>query len=143
MSVFKFKENFAGNWVAGQTVSCKESIDGYIVDGVALIDKDELLQHGEFLITSVSLLGHLEGDTFVYDRDFQVNDIVKHFKGGLYKIINIGLNAENLDTMFVYQSLADNRIWIRSCTDFSDFVDTDAYSDAEQPYRFVKVSITY
>ena len=46
---FRFKENFANNWEAGQVVPCEEKEDGYLVDGVALIDKNELLKRVEFI----------------------------------------------------------------------------------------------
>ena len=48
MSKFVFDEDFAGNWVKGQTVPC-EQVDGdYIVDGVAKISAGELMRHGHF-----------------------------------------------------------------------------------------------
>lgn len=46
---FRFKDNFANNWEAGQVVSCEEKEDGYLVDRAALIDKNELLKYGEFI----------------------------------------------------------------------------------------------
>lgn len=146
MSQFRFNEYFAGNWEAGQIVNCEEKNDGYLVDNVALIDKDELLKHGEFLTMNVEILGHIEpngvDDKFVYDRNFQPNDIVEHFKGGFYKIITFGINTETEEKMVVYQSLKDQKVWIRPYDMFISKVDREKYPNAYQPYRFIKVKIT-
>ena len=49
MLQFRFNEDFAGNFESGQTVCIKETDNGYLVDGVVIVDKDELLKHGEFI----------------------------------------------------------------------------------------------
>ena len=92
MSQFRFNEDFANNWKSGQIVTCEEKENGYLVDQVALIDKDELLKHGEFITMNVQILGHMESngvdDLFVYDRDFKSGDTVQHFKGIFVTIQN-------------------------------------------------------
>lgn len=147
MSEFKFNEDFAGNWKSGQIVTCKEKENGYLVDGVAIIEKDELLKHGEFITVNVEVLGHVEGqvgigDLFVFDRDFQSGDTVQHFKGDFYKIVTIGTNTETEEKMVVYQSLKDRRVWIRPYNMFISKVDRKKYSYIYPPYRFIKVKIT-
>ena len=147
MAEFRFNEDFANNWKSGQTVTCEEKEDGYLVDKTALIEKDELLKHGEFITMNVEILGHIEqsekGDlTFTYDRDFQPGDTVQHFKGGFYKIVTIGTNTETEEKMVVYQSLKDQKVWIRPYDMFISKVDRKKYPDADQSYRFIKVKIT-
>lgn len=146
MSQFRFNKDFAGNWQAGQIVTCEEKNDGYLVNNVALIDKDELLKYGEFLTMNVEILGHIEpngvDDKFVYDRNFQPNDIVEHFKGGFYKIITFGINTETEEKMVVYQSLKDQKVWIRPYDMFISKVDREKYLNAYQPYSLIKVKIT-
>lgn len=146
MSQFKFNENFAGNWKSGQIVTCEEKENNYLVDNVALIEKDELLKHGEFITVNVEILGHIESngvdDLFVYDRDFQPGDTVQHFKGGFYKIVAIGTNTETEEKMVVYQSLKDQRVWIRPYDMFISKVNREKYPNAYQPYRLIKVKIT-
>lgn len=95
----------------------------------------------------IERLGRLEegekGDlTFSYDRDFQPGDIVKHFKGDLYKIIAFGTNTETEEKMVVYQGLKDQRVWIRPYDIFISKIDREKYPNAYQPYRFIKVKIT-
>lgn len=146
MSQFRFNEDFANNWKSGQIVTCEEKENDYLVDNVALIDKDELLKHGEFITMNVQILGHMQSngvdDLFMYDRDFQPGDIVQHFKGGFYKIIAIGINTETEEKMVVSQSLKDQRVWIRPYDMFISKVDREKYPNAYQPYRLIKVKIT-
>ena len=117
MADFRFNEDFANNWKSGQIATCEEKEDGYLIDKVALIKRDELLKHGEFITMNVQILGHMQSngvdDLFMYDRDFQPGDTVQHFKGGLYKIVAIGTNTETEEKMVAYQSLKDKRVWIR------------------------------
>lgn len=147
MTEFKFNEDFANNWKSGQIVTCEEKENSYLVDKVTLIEKDELLKHGEFITIEVERIGHIEqgekGDlTFTYDRDFQPGDTVQHFKDGFYKIVTIGTNTETEEKMVVYQSLKDQRVWIRPYDMFISKVDREKYPNAYQPYRFIKVKIT-
>lgn len=146
MSEFRFNEDFAGNWKSGQIVTCEEKENSYLVDKVVIIKKDELLKHGEFITMNVQILGHLKSngadDLFVYDRDFQPGDTVQHFKGGFYKIVASGINTETEEKMVVYQSLKDQKVWIRPYDMFISKVDREKYPNAYQPYRLIKVKIT-
>lgn len=146
MVEFRFNEDFANNWMSGQIVICEEKEDSYLIDKVALIEKDELLKHGEFITMNVEILGHMQSngvdDLFMYDRDFQSGDTVQHFKGGFYKIVAIGTNTETEEKMVVYQSLKDQKVWIRPYDMFISKVDREKYPNADQSYRFIKVRIT-
>ena len=148
MTEFRFNEDFANNWKSGQIVTCEEKEDGYLIDKVALIEKDELLKHGDFITINIEILGHMQSNgigysySFIYDRDFQPGDTVQHFKGGLYKIISIGTNTETEEKMIVYQSLKDKKIWIRPYNMFISKVDRKKYPNTYyRPYRFIKVKI--
>lgn len=146
MTEFRFNEDFANNWKSGQIVTCEEKEDGYLIDKVVLIEKDEFLKHGEFITMNIEILGHMQSngvdDLFMYDRDFQPGDTVQHFKGGFYKIVAIGTNTETEEKMVVYQSLKDKRVWIRPYDMFISEVNREKYSNTYQPYRFIKVKIT-
>ena len=147
MTEFRFNEDFANNWKSGQIVTCEEKEDGYLIDKVALIEKDELLKHGEFITINIEILGHMQSNgpgysyLFIYDRDFQPGDTIQYFKGGFYKIIAIGTNVETEEKMIVYQSLKDKKIWIRPYNMFISKVNRKKYPNAYQPYRFIKVKI--
>ena len=142
MSQFRFNEDFAGNWKSGQTVTCEEKENGYLIDNVALIGKDELLKHGELITKNVQVLGHFEDGNYIFDRDFQPEDTVQHFKGDFYKIIAIGTNTETEEKMVTYQRLKDLSVWVRPYDMFISEVNREKYPNAYQPYRFIKVRIT-
>lgn len=143
MSQFRFNEDFANNCESGQTVTCEEKGDSYLVDKVAFIKKEELLKHGEFITMNVQILGYMESNgVFMYNRDFKPGDTVQHFKGGFYKIVAIGTNTETEEKTVVYQSLKDQKVWIRPYEMFISKVDKDKYPNAYQPYRLIKVKIT-
>lgn len=80
-----------------------------------------------------------------YDRNFEVGDIVQHFKGGLYIIEAFGTNTETGENVVIYKSLTDGRTWVRPKEMFIGETDKDKYPDlAElQPYRLVKVRVEY
>lgn len=48
------------------------------------------------------------------DETIKMNGIYKHFKGGLYKVINTGIHSETKEVMVVYMKLYDDfSVWIR------------------------------
>lgn len=111
----------------------------------AMMSIKDVYEHSKEQL-KIERLGRLEegekGDlTFSYDRDFQPGDIVKHFKGDLYKIIAFGINTETEEKMVVYQSLKDQKMWIRGYDMFTSQVDRLKYINFLQPYRFIKVKI--
>ena len=65
-------------------------------------------------------------------------DVVKHFKGGYYKIINMyALDSEDTSKRYVvYQSLKDKQVWVRNYDMFMSKVDKEKYPNVEQEYRF-------
>lgn len=76
----------------------------------------------------------------VKHRIFQPNDIVRHFKGNLYRIITIARNTETKELEVVYEALypytEDGRraVWVRPYRSFESMVDRDMYPYAEQEY---------
>lgn len=71
-----------------------------------------------------------------------VGGIYKHFKGNLYKVINIGYDSEtNVNgipkKLVIYESLYDDhKIWVRPYDMFTSKVDKEKYPDVLQEYRF-------
>lgn len=52
---FIFDRDFAGNWTAGQVVVCEPKDENKtLVDGVALIDTIDLLNHGHYVDKSMN-----------------------------------------------------------------------------------------
>lgn len=71
-----------------------------------------------------------------------VGGTYKHFKGKLYKVINIGYDSETNNDQFpkklvIYEALYDDhKIWVRPYDVFISKVDKDKYPDVLQEYRF-------
>jgi len=69
----------------------------------------------------------------------------KHFKGNLYKVLEIGVDSETAELQVVYMSynLKDlggrHKIWIRPLDMFLSKVDKEKYPLVEQEYRFKQI----
>lgn len=51
----------------------------------------------------------------------------RHFKGGLYEVLDLAVHSETLEEMVVYRHLDgdDARLWVRPATMFSDTLERD------------------
>lgn len=68
------------------------------------------------------------------------NEIYRHFKGNLYRIVTIAHHAETGERVVVYQALyGDYAIYVRELSSFMSRVDRRKYPNAKQTDRFVRV----
>ena len=74
-------------------------------------------------------------------REILVGKTYKHFKGHIYKVIDIVNDAENYPgKMVIYENIYDsNDEWARPYDMFNSKVDKEKYPDIEQEYRFEEV----
>lgn len=74
-------------------------------------------------------------------REIKNNDIWKHFKGNIIRIVEASaFNTETTEECVVYKELYQNKIWVRPKAMFLEEVDHIKYPNVEQQYRFVKIS---
>ena len=69
-------------------------------------------------------------------REIQINKIYKHFKGHLYKVLNIGKDSETLEKVVIYQNIENGDVWVRPYEMFNSLVDKEKYPNVKQKYRF-------
>lgn len=78
-------------------------------------------------------------------REIKIGKTYKHFKGKLYKVLDIAYDSEsNNDSEYkkvvIYQALyGDNLKWARSYEMFAGLVDKEKYPDIKQTYRFEEI----
>ena len=75
------------------------------------------------------------------DRELPRQDEVwRHFKNKLYRIVAIAQHTETGEQFVVYQAMyGDGGIYARPLEMFMSEVDREKYPEVEQEYRFVRV----
>ena len=80
------------------------------------------------------------------NRNIVIGGLYKHFKGHIYRVINIAYNSETYDEnapdeakMVVYENVDNKECWVRPYDMFNSLVDTKKYPDVKQKYRFEEI----
>ena len=75
------------------------------------------------------------------DRKMGIGSIVRHFKGGLYRIEEFARHTEDSDMLVVYRQLsAPYYCYAMPEARFCSPVDKEKYPEAKQVYRFEKIT---
>ena len=69
-------------------------------------------------------------------REIEIGKTYRHFKGHIYKVVNIGYDSENYDEsnpdnsrLVVYENVDTKEVWIRPYDMFNSKVDKNKYPD--------------
>jgi hypothetical protein len=73
------------------------------------------------------------------ERIIKIGKTYKHFKGHIYKVINIAIDSEDLSKKIVYENINDGKVWVRDYDMFNSLVDKEKYPNIKQEYRFEEV----
>ena len=76
------------------------------------------------------------------ERKVEVGQVYRHFKGNVYEVIALAVNADNREDVVVYKSLSKDKVFVRSYSGFISEVNKEKYPDVTQKYRFELVSDT-
>ncbi|MBE6139868.1 MAG: DUF1653 domain-containing protein [Firmicutes bacterium] len=74
------------------------------------------------------------------ERTIEIGKVYKHFKGHIYKVINIAIDSEDLSKKVVYQNIDDGKVWVRDYEMFNSLMDKEKYPNIDQKYRFEEVN---
>lgn len=69
-----------------------------------------------------------------------VGGVYKHFKGNLYKVVDVVTHSETKESLVSYKSFVDGKAYVRPYDMFISEVDHEKYPEVEQKFRFELVS---
>lgn len=76
------------------------------------------------------------------NREVKPNQMYRHFKGTIHKIICVAKDSEDMKEMVVYTHEEDHEIWVRPLEMFLSEVDHEKYPNIKQKYRFELIEET-
>lgn len=82
------------------------------------------------------------------EREIKVGNVYKHFKGHVYKVVEIAYDSEvydednpELSKVVVYQDVENGKCWVRPYQMFNSLMDNEKYPGVKQKYRFEEQSV--
>lgn len=73
-------------------------------------------------------------------RTLKKNRFYRHYKGGIYYVLEVANHTENGESLVIYQSLnGDNKTWARPESMFLSEVEDGVENPTKQTYRFEEI----
>lgn len=70
-------------------------------------------------------------------KDEMVGKRYRHFKGGIYLVVDIAVHSETAELMVIYKTFENpSLVWARPLNMFLSGVDHEKYPDVKQELRF-------
>lgn len=70
----------------------------------------------------------------------KINSIYQHYKGGLYKVVGIAKDGEDLKDIVVYENIETSKLWTRSLSNFVEVLGDDR--EGTHYHRFSSIDIS-
>jgi hypothetical protein len=68
-----------------------------------------------------------------------IGSLYKHFKGGIYRVIDTAIHTETGEKLVIYMSVDTGIVYARPFDMFVSKVDKDKYPGVKQEYRFIRI----
>lgn len=65
--------------------------------------------------------------TLQVDNQLVVGGLYRHFKGGIYEIVDFATCTQNDDTVVIYKSYGQTKLWTRPIVDFLALLNTSTH----------------
>lgn len=76
-------------------------------------------------------------------RRIKIGSKYRHFKGHIYKVVDIVNDADSvgskIEKVVIYENVETNERWARKYNEFASLVDNNKYPDVKQKYRFEEI----
>lgn len=71
----------------------------------------------------------------------EVGKFYRHFKGGLYQVLNIAIHSESSEKLVIYQALYGTfEVYARPLVNFEELLSPEKYPNSVQKHRFEEIS---
>lgn len=62
--------------------------------------------------------------SLIVDNGLEVGGLYRHFKGGVYQIVDFATCTQTLETTVIYKAYGESRLWSRPIVDFLALLNT-------------------
>lgn len=138
MSDFKLSEVSDNNIL---TIQNEDELMRFDVSGDIYIRGEKVTNNKDVVEGMMDILKGYKGNVRLFERvdGVVIGGIYKHFKGGIYRVLNVAMDSGNPKVkVVVYESLEDRKIWVRK---IEEFLDENLDKDIRYRFEYIGNSI--